>query len=552
MRTDAMLFTMGGSMEKTASCRMDHIQNQLQKDSVMGFGKNDKQSSAVRFKETYEQIARSNKDARHSSIRNSSDHSKISKNREESKIDRNECIDSDNRIDTEHRPIQASKNPDDVNDYEKPDENDSCQSEQASELIKQSLVDISDFLQLNIAPGLDQVAFDSADSETVEQFAQIVHNLKNIIKALEVAVSQDQPIDTGKKVIEPQEAAEMITKLQAELFKIEIGINMLGKSEEVQNNLAAKLDIPFSSGIPQAIDPSELSMPVEQARKILKGIFDAEEDNSSIAQLAKKLNELVEENKPDISAVKIVPVTVEKQCAGVNTYDAQTFRAMLKIEAKEKVSTENADAAVKNGDLDSKEAANGVLARDVSAQQARPVEQVISVNELAARMPQNQNNVMQEIKSPLNINKALEQSVVNQITDKIHSAVRSGVTEVRIQLRPEALGEVTLKIRIEGDVVTARMQVENQQVKAIVESNLQNLKDALAQHNLQTGSLDVNVQNGGKDTDSGREFFNNQAHPEHQTASSKDALSSDSEDTDPVSSVETGRRFGNNSIEYFA
>ncbi len=552
MRTDAMLFTMGGSMEKTASCRMDHVQNQLQKDSVMGFGKNDKQSSAARFKETYEQIARSNKDARHSSIRNSSDQSNVSHDREEIKTDRNKFRDSDNRIDNEHRQIQAFENQDDSNVYEKPTENDSRQSEQASELIKESLVDISDFLQLNIAPGLDQVAFDSVDSETVEQFAQIVHNLKNIINALEVAVSQDQPIDTGKKVIEPKEAAEMITKLQTELFKIEIGINMLGKSEEVQNNIAAKLDIPFSSGIPQAIDPAELSMPVEQARKILTGVFDAEENNSSIAQLAKKLNELVEENTPETSAVKIVPVTVEKQSAGVDTFDAQTFRAMLKIEAKEKVSTENTDAAEKSGDLDFKEAANGVLARDVSAQQVKPSEQVISVNELAARMHQNQNNVMQEIKSPLNINKALEQSVVNQITDKIHSAVRSGVTEVRIQLRPEALGEVTLKIRIEGDVVTARMQVENQQVKAIVESNLQNLKDSLAQHNLQTGSIDVNVQNGGKDADSGREFLNNQAHPEHQIASSAEASSVDTEDTDPVSSAETGRRFGNNSIEYFA
>ena len=47
--------------------------------------------------------------------------------------------------------------------------------------------------------------------------------------------------------------------------------------------------------------------------------------------------------------------------------------------------------------------------------------------------------------------------------------------------------------------LAARIQVENQQVKQIVESNLQLLKDALAEQNLQAGSFEVNVGDGWGD-----------------------------------------------------
>ena len=116
----------------------------------------------------------------------------------------------------------------------------------------------------------------------------------------------------------------------------------------------------------------------------------------------------------------------------------------------------------------------------------------------------------------------MEQSVIDQLSTKIHTAIRSGITEVRVQLRPEALGDVTLKIRIEGDVVTARMQVESQPGKAIVENNFQSLKDSLAQHNLQAGSFEVNVQTGERQADSsGEGFFKNESSGQNRGSSER-------------------------------
>ena len=108
-----------------------------------------------------------------------------------------------------------------------------------------------------------------------------------------------------------------------------------------------------------------------------------------------------------------------------------------------------------------------------------------------------------------------------------------------------------VKLTIDGDVVMGKIYVETQQVKHIIETNMQSLKDSLAQHNLQTGSFDVNVGGGA------REQLNDL--PRHVIADAGNdsgALSGALENTEapadnPIGS-ETGRRFGSNTIEYFA
>ena len=117
-------------------------------------------------------------------------------------------------------------------------------------------------------------------------------------------------------------------------------------------------------------------------------------------------------------------------------------------------------------------------------------------------------------------------------------------------LRPEALGEVRLKIQVEGDIVMARITVENQQVKQIVESNLNSLKNALTEHNLQTGSFSVDV--GGSDSDpyeqaqAGTAGAHAEDTDDHATQETMERIGTGPE------TGETGRRFGSNTVEYFA
>ena len=116
----------------------------------------------------------------------------------------------------------------------------------------------------------------------------------------------------------------MVAKLKTELFKIEMGVSMLGKSEDVQNQLALKMDTPVSSRILQAIDPSQLSMPMDQMKKIFSDALNPSEDKSNVSQLVKKLNELVQDNPVEKQQVSILSVSAEKpQTAEVTSFDSQ-------------------------------------------------------------------------------------------------------------------------------------------------------------------------------------------------------------------------------------
>jgi len=145
------------------------------------------------------------------------------------------------------------------------------------------------------------------------------------------------------------------------------------------------------------------------------------------------------------------------------------------------------------------------------------------------------------------------EAIIRQITEKMHHAIRNGVQEVRMVMRPEALGEVRMSLRVEGDVVFARIQVENSQVKAIVESQLQNLKDSLEQQNLQAGAFSVDV---GSDTDrSPREAWQELAEASRKSKFREGGVehigASEADMAGVAAGSDTGRRFGNNTFELF-
>ncbi|MGM0443817.1 MAG: flagellar hook-length control protein FliK [Fibrobacterota bacterium] len=137
-----------------------------------------------------------------------------------------------------------------------------------------------------------------------------------------------------------------------------------------------------------------------------------------------------------------------------------------------------------------------------------------------------------------------EMNILNQINNRLSDAVKSGSHEIRLKLKPDHLGDVQVRIQVEKDVVTAKINVENQQVRQIVESNFQSLRDALADHDLSAGSLDVNVGGFSDDREDKNSSGSNQGGGQRFTDEEETVA------TDDERGVDTGRRFGNNSFEY--
>lgn len=84
-------------------------------------------------------------------------------------------------------------------------------------------------------------------------------------------------------------------------------------------------------------------------------------------------------------------------------------------------------------------------------------------------------------------------NVIDQVLQKVELLIRDGKSEINMQLSPENLGKLSIKVSVEQGTVTAKVYAETLQVKEIIETNLNVLKDALSEKGISVSSLEVQV-----------------------------------------------------------
>lgn len=97
-----------------------------------------------------------------------------------------------------------------------------------------------------------------------------------------------------------------------------------------------------------------------------------------------------------------------------------------------------------------------------------------------------------------------ERTVIDQIVSKVSFKVTDGLEEIKIRLEPPSLGSLQLKISVEGKTVNAVIVADNNMAKEIIQSNLQQLKDSMAEQGLKLDNISVSVgdgQSGDRDMD---------------------------------------------------
>ena len=89
--------------------------------------------------------------------------------------------------------------------------------------------------------------------------------------------------------------------------------------------------------------------------------------------------------------------------------------------------------------------------------------------------------------------------IMAQVIQKAELLFTNKLSELRIDLKPEFLGRLTIKVVAEEGMITARFIAENQQVKHMLESNLHTLRQNLESQGLRVDRTEVSVQlnNGG-------------------------------------------------------
>ncbi len=113
---------------------------------------------------------------------------------------------------------------------------------------------------------------------------------------------------------------------------------------------------------------------------------------------------------------------------------------------------------------------------------------------LNTEVVQNQQQVTNT--SSNNTQNIADKQVLDQIVDKVKvelTSMPNNATEIKLSLRPEHLGDVTLKVRTENGIITAQFIAESQRVKEIIEANFNQLKSALSEQGLNLSGLSVSV-----------------------------------------------------------
>ena len=113
---------------------------------------------------------------------------------------------------------------------------------------------------------------------------------------------------------------------------------------------------------------------------------------------------------------------------------------------------------------------------------------------------------------------------LNQIVEKAAFSLKNGKTQARVELKPEFLGSVRMKITTENHLVTVRILTELPVVKEMIENNISQLKTDLQSHGLSIDKLDVSVANDSQQHGKGFEKAENLPEQENSDVSDNGAV----------------------------
>jgi flagellar hook-length control protein FliK len=114
-----------------------------------------------------------------------------------------------------------------------------------------------------------------------------------------------------------------------------------------------------------------------------------------------------------------------------------------------------------------------------------------------------QANMNLQKESLVKMNKA---DILNQVIKKADIFLQDGHQEMIMKLEPESLGKLNLKLVVENGLITAKFVAESQQVKEVLESNFNKLKDTLQEKGIAVQSFSVSVGQEGAQFNSGQGF----------------------------------------------
>lgn len=297
-----------------------------------------------------------------------------------------------------------------------------------------------------------------------------------------------------------QEPENLIKFLQSS-FNVENPIQLLSMDniKDVMKNIT---DIAKSINYTDVISIDEnmadkLNNILEENKLKDVTLLGAKDDSikQKISNLLEELNGSIKESSENISVTNNVKVNLNED----NSKLSKNTEELVNIEEIRDIKVSNQETGYYQGNQQNNKNSNEnlLLGEKVleSVVKQSDNQEIFSISEV------NSNTKVFNASLPKtqvlkNINTS---DVIAQIMEKLKVSVKPDLSEVKILLRPEQLGEVSLKIATQNGIITAQFIAESQKVKEIIESNFNQLRDMLSEQGVDVGALEVNVSNSDEE-----------------------------------------------------
>lgn len=313
---------------------------------------------------------------------------------------------------------------------------------------------------------------------------QAVHNTE-MTEALQEAISA-----SSLKIVKTEHSGLQITgeEVSEQLVARSYAANI--QSVQLANSPPETLTVPISTAFSPVITDSSVNPAVWEAQ-LMAGQPEENSVSQTDANIGKEAGQTVKQ--PSSFSSVIISRAAEAQNSEESQVQAvdnknQTTRELAELENR-KLTGQKANVIQSTSSAE-----HNLVGRDSqhdnSFQGSRAEGPIIKFSELNS-----QGLSKTEVSAP----QVNSQDVLDQIVRKAELMLRQNSSQMKIELQPEFLGKLTIKVIVEKGVVTARFITDNHQVKQMLEANLGMLRQTLESHGMRVERAEVNVQlnNGG-------------------------------------------------------
>lgn len=176
----------------------------------------------------------------------------------------------------------------------------------------------------------------------------------------------------------------------------------------------------------------------------------------------------------------------------------QEEKPMVMVETKEQ-SVETADTAITTADTEAENAIIKTSAKqpdegEHQEPQGEHAKEQVDFSMLQNLKADNMNPEAQQVSGKTSSWSETTQNIMNQIMDYMRVQLKADTSSLEMQLHPASLGTLQVNVVSKGGVLTANFMTQNEAVKAVLESQMIQLKESFAEQGVKVEAIEVTVQ----------------------------------------------------------